>query len=281
MTLTEERIPSVLCVEDEDLLRGYICDELAEDGYTVLSARNGREGLEKILAHKPDLVISDITMPEMTGTELVKEIRNNHSQFAEMPFVFLSALNDKENIVDGLDAGADDYLTKPVDFQILRSKVATALRQRRRLKDRKRDEHVKIFKALAVQETAGEGGAQLAVPPQSFVLVGEGCSEVSAIQAQMEALGQSVRLFTSGRNFLTKLGELKFDAALLWAKSDDMKGPELLNLAKKSGVRSILVMSAKAAQQFQGKSIPGALDILPVPISNDGLAEKISRWSAM
>jgi len=118
---------TILCIDDEAALREDIAEELEDEGYQVLHACDGHEGLKQILQHHPDLVICDITMPRKNGYELLKEVRSDHGISAEMPFIFLSALADKEHVVAGLRLGADNYITKPVDFDILRAKVKTCL----------------------------------------------------------------------------------------------------------------------------------------------------------
>lgn len=126
---------TILCIDDEALLREDIVEELEDEGYRVLQASDGHEGLKQILQHRPDLVICDITMPRKNGYELLKEVRGEHGISAEMPFIFLSALADKEHIVAGLKMGADNYMTKPVDFDVLRVKVKACLRQVDRIRD--------------------------------------------------------------------------------------------------------------------------------------------------
>jgi len=124
----------IAVIEDEMILRREIVDELEDAGYEVVSAANGREGLALILGRRPALTICDITMPEMTGTQLLAELRANHADLAEMPFLFLSALTDPDEIVNAkAELGADDYLTKPVDFDILRATISARLGQVSRL----------------------------------------------------------------------------------------------------------------------------------------------------
>lgn len=114
---------TILCIDDEDDIRKLIVEELTDSGFAALEARNGKEGLEIMLAHWPDIVICDITMPVMDGHELIAEIQVNYPEFSNVPFIFLTALADKQNLVQGLKAGASDYLTKPIDFDILLAKI--------------------------------------------------------------------------------------------------------------------------------------------------------------
>jgi len=103
---------TILCIEDEQLVREDIVEELEESDYTVLTAGDGVEGLEMILNHEPDLVICDITMPRMDGLQLVKEVREKYALLADMPIILLSALTDEKHVLDGLREGADIYLDR-------------------------------------------------------------------------------------------------------------------------------------------------------------------------
>ena len=114
---------TILCVEDEDDIRTLLVEEISEAGFTTLEAANGKQALELIISKWPDIVVCDITMPEMNGHQLFVEIQMNHEQLANIPFIFLTALSDKENMVTALKAGAADYLTKPVDFDLLMAKI--------------------------------------------------------------------------------------------------------------------------------------------------------------
>ncbi|MBP1862079.1 response regulator transcription factor [Rhizobium herbae] len=114
---------TILCVEDEDDIRNLLVEEISEAGFTTLEATNGKLALELIISKWPDIVVCDITMPEMNGHQLFAEIQMNHEQLANIPFIFLTALSDKENMVNALKAGAADYLTKPVDFDLLMAKI--------------------------------------------------------------------------------------------------------------------------------------------------------------
>jgi DNA-binding response OmpR family regulator len=114
---------TILCIEDEDDIRELLVEELQDAGFGTLEAANGQEGLELLVSKWPDIVLCDITMPVMNGHQLFAEIQLNYEQLANIPFIFLTALSDKENTVTALKAGAADYLTKPIDFDILMAKI--------------------------------------------------------------------------------------------------------------------------------------------------------------
>jgi DNA-binding response OmpR family regulator len=109
----------ILCIEDDRETAALIAEELAERGYDVHIAHDGREGFAQILKFMPDLVLSDISMPVMSGFELLEHLTALAPRFGNMPFVFLTALTDHDNELKGRQLGADDYVTKPIDFDVL------------------------------------------------------------------------------------------------------------------------------------------------------------------
>ncbi|OJF90546.1 response regulator [Pararhizobium antarcticum] len=114
---------TILCVEDEDDIRGLLIEEIRDSGFNTLEAANGRQALDIIISKWPDIVVCDITMPELDGHQLFAEIQMHHEELSNIRFIFLTALSDKENMITALKAGAADYLTKPVDFDLLMAKI--------------------------------------------------------------------------------------------------------------------------------------------------------------
>ena len=104
-----------------------IAEDLLERGYEVILASDGREGFAAILKHMPDLVLSDISMPVMSGFEVLERLTALAPRFRNMPFVFLTALSDRENELKGRHLGADDYVTKPIDFDVLATIITARL----------------------------------------------------------------------------------------------------------------------------------------------------------
>jgi DNA-binding response OmpR family regulator len=117
----------ILCIEDDRETTALIAEELVDRGYAVTLAHDGREGLTAILKTMPDLVLSDISMPLMSGFELLERLTGLAPRFAKMPFVFLTALTDRDNELKGRHLGADDYVTKPIDFEMLAAIIAARL----------------------------------------------------------------------------------------------------------------------------------------------------------
>src|ERR1700686_3422080 len=117
--MADARKKKILCVEDDPETAALIAEELVERGYEVSLAGDGREGLAAILKDMPDLVLSDISMPVMSGFEILERLTALAPRFRNMPFVFLTALTDRDNELKGRQLGADDYVTKPIDFDVL------------------------------------------------------------------------------------------------------------------------------------------------------------------
>jgi DNA-binding response OmpR family regulator len=117
----------ILCIEDDGETAALIAEELLDQGYEVSLARDGGEGLDAILKAPPDLVLADISMPVMSGFELLERLTALEPRFARIPLVFLTALADRDNELKGWRLGADDYVTKPVDFEVLGAVIAARL----------------------------------------------------------------------------------------------------------------------------------------------------------
>ena len=122
-----ERRRRILCIEDDRDTASLICEELVDRGFEVRVAYNGREGLAAILKDPPDLVLSDVGMPGMSGFELLRTLTSMEPRFESMPFVFLTALGDHDSELKGWQLGADDYLTKPVDYDVLAALITARL----------------------------------------------------------------------------------------------------------------------------------------------------------
>jgi DNA-binding response OmpR family regulator len=126
-TVSERVRKRILCIEDDRDTALLISEELVDRGFDVRVAYNGRDGLGAILKDPPDLVLSDIGMPGMSGFDLLERLTAMEPRFESMPFVFLTALGDHEHEIRGWQLGADDYLTKPVDYDVLAALITARL----------------------------------------------------------------------------------------------------------------------------------------------------------
>jgi len=122
-----ERRRRILCVEDDRESASLICEELTDRGFDAAAAHNGRDALASILKDPPDLVLSDIGMPGMSGFELLARLTSMAPRFESIPFMFLTAFGDQRNELKGWQLGADDYLSKPVDYDVLAARIGARL----------------------------------------------------------------------------------------------------------------------------------------------------------
>lgn len=124
----------LLIVEDNDELRNYLGHTLSET-YTIQMCSNGKEALTIVKEYKPELIISDIMMPEMRGDELCAAIKND-IETSHIPIILLTALNDEKNILEGLKIGADEYVVKPFNIGILKATITNLLTNRALLRNK-------------------------------------------------------------------------------------------------------------------------------------------------
>ncbi len=130
LILPENR-DTILVVEDNTELRKYMADFLADE-YQVIEASHGKAGLELAIKYQPDMILSDVMMPEMEGTELCRRIKNT-TETSHIPFIMLTAKASGQDKLEGLDLGADDYLVKPFDKKELKTRVKNLVLQRKKL----------------------------------------------------------------------------------------------------------------------------------------------------
>jgi two-component system phosphate regulon response regulator PhoB len=128
MTNTNPGPANILIVEDEDDIRDMIASSLKTARYEVLEARDGQEGFSKAIDLNPSLILIDWMMPVVNGLELLRRLRHDERTH-EIPVIMLSAKADVDNKTQGLDSGADDYLTKPFSPKELISRIKAVLRR--------------------------------------------------------------------------------------------------------------------------------------------------------
>ncbi|HEY7055903.1 MAG TPA: EAL domain-containing protein [Vicinamibacterales bacterium] len=121
---------TLLVVDDEPLNRDALQRRLARSGYHVLTAETGAEALQMVDAQRVDLVLLDVMMPEMNGIQTLRRLRESRP-ISELPVIMVTARDSSEDVVEALDAGANDYVTKPVDFSVAQARIRTQLTARR------------------------------------------------------------------------------------------------------------------------------------------------------
>jgi two-component system, OmpR family, KDP operon response regulator KdpE len=123
--MTKKNIATILVIDDELSIRRFLKASLHSGGFKSLEAENGTEGLALASSHNPELVLLDLGLPDMDGLEVVLQLR----KWAKMPIIILSARGKEQDKIAALDAGADDYLTKPFSVEELKARIRVALRR--------------------------------------------------------------------------------------------------------------------------------------------------------
>ena len=155
----------ILLIDDEDDILEFVKYNLVRDGYEVFTASNGAEGLQTALKVKPHLILLDMMMPVLDGIETCKALRSS-TVLKNVMIVFLSAVGSEETQLQGYDVGADDYITKPIKMNILRSRVQAILKRIEPIEEGNTSiqidrEHYQVLK----------GGEKIILPRKEFALL--------------------------------------------------------------------------------------------------------------
>lgn len=191
----------ILVVEDEPRLLADIVEELVDAGYEALSAESGDRAVEILEHNEPDLILCDMMMPVMDGPALLKAVRETMPKHHDVPFIFLTARATRDDVISGKTLGADDYLTKPVDYDMLLATVDAHLRQVRRIGQKHKDQ-LRTFYEATKKALAPAG-------PLRITLVTGNLKFVTPIQSALQELGCKVTVLPEdslarNRKFLEK-----------------------------------------------------------------------------
>lgn len=160
----------ILLVDDEPDILEIVRFNLSNEGYTVITAENGFEGVKKAKKEKPQLIILDVMMPEMDGIEACERIRTI-PDLKDCVITFLTARGEDYSMVAGFEAGADDYITKPIKPKVLVSKVKSLLR---RLKQDEEENNIVKIGRLVIDREAYKiilDGSEISLPRKEFELL--------------------------------------------------------------------------------------------------------------
>ena len=158
----------ILIVEDEAPMRTALADLLAAEGYRALTAADGERGLERALAEKPDLILLDVMMPKLDGFALCAELRRLANA---VPVLMLTAKGQVDDRVQGLDAGADDYLVKPFSTDELLARVRALLRRAGRATQRTLKLNLGGLEIDLARQTAVRGGKPVHLTAKEFAML--------------------------------------------------------------------------------------------------------------
>lgn len=140
--------PKILIADDEPFNVDYLEQELEDLDYETVSASNGQEALEKVQTESPDLLLLDIMMPVMDGFAVLRRMKTD-PKLRDIPVIVISAMNDLQSVVKGIEQGAEDYLPKPFEPVLLHARISSSLE-----KKRLRDEHRRLIRTFADRDVA-------------------------------------------------------------------------------------------------------------------------------
>ena len=166
---TATQMPKVLVVEDEPSLVEALEFALAEEGFQVVSAEDGQTSLTLFERERPDLVVLDLMLPALSGTEVCKQIRASSAT----PIIMLTARDSEIDKVVGLEVGADDYVTKPFSMRELMARVKAVLRRAGEAPERDEDSAVEVSGVRVDRERheVSVRGTPVQLPPKEFALL--------------------------------------------------------------------------------------------------------------
>jgi DNA-binding response OmpR family regulator len=156
--------PHILVAEDEDLSRDMLVRRLTKSGFVVDSVTDGKSCLAALEKNAPDLALLDIQMPGMSGMEVVREIRKRFTHDT-LPVILVTALGESDDIVRGLDAGANDYVVKPIIYPVLLARMGVAMRIQQSIRLL-----MEADRQSVMIQTLGEACHQLSQPMQAVLV---------------------------------------------------------------------------------------------------------------
>lgn len=244
----------ILICEDETALREDIAAELSEAGYQVLCAVDGLQALALLDEARPDLILCDICMPGLDGPGLMAHLRDKRPDLADVPFLFLTALGARTEILAGKRAGADDYLVKPVDYEVMLATIAAHLRQVARVRAAVEGQLAETRQALrsAVAPGGTSAGATAIDRLSPGIVLLDRAGLVLQANAAARALCTSETGLTIGKRLFCA-ADAQLRAAIEHCLRGDIRGVEPVSVPREDGQRDLILLvgplSGETAEQ--------------------------------
>jgi signal transduction histidine kinase/ligand-binding sensor domain-containing protein/DNA-binding response OmpR family regulator len=242
--------PSVLLVEDNDDFRIYLKDTLRTH-YKIYEASNGKEGWQKALAEHPQLIVSDVSMPYMDGIELCKKIKSD-KRTNHIPVILLTALADDGHQLKGLEYGANDYITKPFNCEMLNAKVQNLLT----LNDSLKNTYLKQIKVLSPETVIESEDEKLL----SDIIV---YLEEHLTDTQLSVEGLSRHIGKSRSSLYTKILELTGETPVEFIRSVKLDKAAVLLEKSDMNIAQIAYSAGFATPNYFAKSFKAKFNMLP------------------
>jgi DNA-binding response OmpR family regulator/nitrogen-specific signal transduction histidine kinase len=247
--------PSILLVEDNEDFRFYLKENLRLH-YKVFEAANGKEGWQKALAHHPMLIVSDINMPYMDGIELTQKIKSD-KRTNHIPVILLTALTGEKEQIKGLETGANDYITKPFNFEVLNAKIKNLLELNSTLKNT----YTKQIKVLTPEVEIESDNEKLLNEIMLYI-------ETNLTDSQLSVEELSRHVGMSRSSLYSKLLELTGQSPVEYIRSVKLDKAAVLLEKSEMNVAQIAYSVGFATPNYFAKSFKAKFDMLPSDFIN-------------
>ena len=239
----------LLIVDDDPTNVKLLAAKLADSNYTILKAYSGEEALQKAKSENPDLVLLDVMMPGMNGFEVTARMKND-SETADIPIILVTALDGSDSKNKGLEAGADDFLNKPVHTAELKARVKSLLRLKRYSDQLKARSHAKgmLLNPFSSDETL----AELRLP--SLLIVEDSPVDAKLIKSLLNSLACNLWTVHSGEEALSICNNHKIDIMILDMMLPGLDGYEVVKQIKENAsTRSTQIIVVTSLQDIESK----------------------------
>lgn len=243
-------IPSILLVEDNEDFRFYLKENLRLH-YKVFEAANGKEGWQKALAHHPMLIVSDISMPYMDGIELTQKIKSD-KRTNHIPVILLTALTGEKEQIKGLETGANDYITKPFNFEVLNAKIKNLLELNSSLKNT----YTKQIKVLTPEIEIESDNEKLLNEIMLYI-------DTNLTDSQLSVEDLSRHIGMSRSSLYNKLLELTGQTPVEYIRSVKLDKAAVLLEKSEMNVAQIAYSVGFATPNYFAKSFKAKFNMLP------------------
>jgi two-component system cell cycle response regulator len=239
----------ILIVDDEPTNVKLLAAKLGESNFTILRAFSGEEALAKVKSENPALVLLDVMMPGMNGFEVAEKIKND-AETADIPVLLVTALDGSDNKAKGLEAGADDFLNKPVHTAELKARVKSLLRLKRysdQLKSRA------AAKGMVLTPfTDDDSFSELRLP--NLLIVEDSLTDAKLIKSLLNNLACSIRIAPSGEEALSICNSSKVDIMILDMLLPGLDGYHVIEKIKENAAtQSIQIIVVTSLQDIESK----------------------------
>jgi YesN/AraC family two-component response regulator len=241
---------SVLLVEDNDDFRFYLKDNL-RNNYKVIEATNGKEAWQKALFHHPHLVVSDISMPEMDGIELIEKLKSD-KRTSHIPAILLTAMTGQEQQLKGLRTGANDYITKPFNFEVLNAKIKNLLD----LKSTMQSTYTKQIKVTTPEVAIESTDEKFLTEIVNYLETNLGNPQLS-----VESLSRHIGMSRS--TLYTKLLEVTGETPVEYIRSFRLEKAAVLLEKSNMTISEIAYQVGFSTSNYFSKSFKGKYNMLP------------------